>query len=241
MDIANCRAVVFENPGLNWDEPTQKFFSKIAKLKIDGYQFEYGKNVMPMSSYDFFGTHIVVCEEKKNELEPLAIAKISRYSVCEYFNHSFQPIELARKGGNESLAIEIENILNFAMENYGEITYDSSWTVRPDIRSDRVNAIILRIILSMWINYHLDYSINDFIVSATLKVGTDKMFFTTGCTPITENPYYKLIEVDNQKAMMFRCEQFSKTILTNANKYRELWDKRLLYGEEFKIPKKQII
>lgn len=242
MDITKFRAVVFENPGLNWDEDTQKFFSKITKLKIDGYQHEYGKNVMPMSSYDYFGTHIVVCEEEDNkELSPLAIAKVSRYSICKYFNHDFQPIELAKKGGNYALAREIENILKYAMEKYGEITYDSSWTVRPDIRNGRMNAVVLRIILSMWINYHLDYSIFDFIVSATLKVGTDKMFVTTGCKPVTANPYYKLIEVDNQSAMMFRCTEFSSTILNNAKKYRELWDKRVTYGTEFVAQAKKVV
>lgn len=231
------RVVVLENPGLNWTETVQILFSKIAKLKIDGYQYEYGLNVMPINSYDFFGTHLVLCEETDNDLNPLAIAKISKYSVSKYFNYGFQPIELAFKGGNNNLANEVERILNDSMKKYGEITYDSSWTVRPDMRNHKINTIILRIMLSIWTNYHIDNSISEFIISATLKVGTEKMFIASGCIPLTNNPYYKLIEIDNQKAMMFRSGEFSNMILANARKYRDLWANRMIYGQEFNFNK----
>lgn len=229
---SNYQVVILENPCLCWNEQTtQNIFSKVVKLKMDGYQYEYGQNVMPLNAYDFIGTHLVLCEKQKDDLQPVSIAKISRYSVCDYFNHSFQPIELAKKGGNNKLADEIEEILNETYACGREITYDSSWTVRPDLRNKKVaNSTVLRIMFSLWVNYHLDHSIPDFIVSATLKVKTDKMFLASGCVPISENPYYRLLEVNNQEAMMLRSSGLSKLVLLNAEKYRSLWENRLIYG-----------
>lgn len=241
MNMENYKIIEFNNPGIDWCGSTQELFSKITKLKIDGYQHEYGQNVMPMSSHDYFSSHIIICEEKDNDLFPLAISKVTKYSLCQYFNQPFPPIELVRKGGNEKLAVEIESIIKDTIDKYGEITYDSSWTIRPDIRNTRANTIVIRMMLAEWINYHIDSALNDFLVSATLKVGTDKIFLTTGCEPISDDPYYQLIEVDNQKAMMLHCMQISDKMLYNASKYRSLWDNRIVIGEQVKVPVKQIV
>ena len=225
------QVVVIENPCLAWDDMHVKdFFVKIAKLKIEGFQYEYGLNVMPLNAHDFFATHVVLCEVDNGELTPISAMKISKYSVCNFFAHSFPPMDLALQGGNSALAKEIEDIVKQITQQGKEITYDASWTTRPDIRNSNLINRISRIVFALWINYHLFNSIPNLIVSATLKVKTDKIFYATGCVPISKDPYYKLIEVDNQDAMMFSCNRFSDMILRNAERYQDLWDNRIEYG-----------
>ena len=108
---------------------------------------------------------------------------------------------------------------------------NSSWTVAPEQRQKNNISSILRLVLSLWVNLHLDSDITPFFVSATLKVGTDKIFKTAGCVPVSNSPYYKLANINNQNAEMFLCCKFSNTMLKLSNMYSKLWADRIILGK----------
>ena len=107
------QVVEIKNPVLNInDSKVYEMFNKLIKLKIMGYQYEYGNSIMPIGAYDFLSNHIAICTKEANgDLNPIAMFETLRYSTCKEFKMSFPPIELTMIGGNHVLSSEIQNQL----------------------------------------------------------------------------------------------------------------------------------
>ena len=227
------QVVEIKNPVLNInDSKVYEMFNKLIKLKIMGYQYEYGNSIMPIGAYDFLSNHIAICTKEANgDLNPIAMFETLRYSTCKEFKMSFPHIELTMIGGNHVLSSEIQKSANKFLEHGSDILYDSSWTVTPEQRQKKNISSILRLVLSLGVNLHLDSDIKAFFVSATLKVGTDKIFKNAGCVPVSDSPYYKLANINNQNAEMFLCCKFSNTMLKLSKMYSKLWTDRIILGK----------
>jgi|GEM_PF-1618667 len=219
---------VLENPSNNWDDVLQQeIFFKIAKLRLEGYRHEYGPTVMPLNTGDFYCTTLALFEKEADSFVPLATARICRYSVCKYYNITFPLLAITANGGNTLLHREVERIISEVDYNHKDISYDSSWTMTPKLRKTQLGTIVNLVFISQWINYHLDHSLDDFIVSATIKVKTDTFFNKLGGIPVVKNSLYSLKEVNNEDAVILRINEFSDFAMRLAKEYRYIWENRI--------------
>jgi hypothetical protein len=232
--------VVLQNPYLSIDKPsTSAMFAKMASLKIQGYVCEYGNRVMPVDEYDLFGTNLLLCEWRDGELTPLSGTKIIKSSQCRFFRRPFPPVELVRSGGDEVCLLEMEKMVADLHAKGDDISYDYAWTVLPELRRSERSAELKETLLGLWALYHADAELENFFVSGTLKVKTDKFFLSVGCSPVIDGSYYYLRGINDEKALMMRSRKFPEWVDNLAEKHRDLWDRRIVIGEELQ-PQEQL-
>lgn len=182
---------------------------------------------------------VLICEWRNGELTPLSGTKVVKSSQCRYFRRPFPPVELVRSGGEEKCLKAMEKTVADLHSKGDDISYDYSWTVLPELRRSDRSAELKEAMLGVWAIYHKDSALKNFFVSGTLKVKTDKFFLSAGCTPVVGGSYYYLRGINDEKALMMRSEKFSAWVEDLTDKYRDLWNRRIVIGDELQ-PQEQL-
>ncbi len=229
--MSKFELVVLETPCQSWEnKETQAMFTKMALMKIKGYQYEYGPRVLPVDDYDFIGANLLICENIGGELIPVSGTKIVKYSHCRYYNRKFPPVELVGSGGNNQCQAAMLNIVDEVSATQKDITYAYAWTTVPEFRKTMYSSLLRKMVIGFWILYQFNEKIKDFFVSGTLKIKTDKFFLDMGCVPVTDNSYYYLKGIYNEKALMMKNSTFSDAILKDIEELRPMWNNRIIVG-----------
>jgi hypothetical protein len=134
------RIVIVDCPydTIHSDDRVQQLFGRLVGLKIQGYRNQYPYGALPVDASDYFGVHILLCEETLNrQLNPLTGFKSVTLERCKNFQTHF-PLEHVMEGKAANLhRAFVQRVLAQAEKNGEPVAYNSSWTIRPDLTRDR--------------------------------------------------------------------------------------------------------
>ena len=176
FDNKKFKVVVIDSPIFLLDDPfCSSLLGKALKMKYDGYHATYGDNVLPMDKSDFFGTHILFCEELANELIPIFAYKSTPLNRCIDYGFEFPGLTLMKVDGDPSCITDIHNIISM-VDAPELISFDSSWAQNLDYRHDPALKEWLREIMMMVIvKHHEEFNIPHMITCGAVKVKTDQI------------------------------------------------------------------
>ena len=235
-EVRDLQIVVLDNPYNAIEYPLiQKFFAKTCALKVNGYRARFDYGVLPWGTTDLFGTNILICEKVDGNLEPICGYKSVALSKCREFNLPFCPLLAAKD--NPSICNAVEEIIKSCDKRSIDISFDSSWTVSPDLRGRKEFKKHLRaMIISLTMGHHDEYNIAEWITSGTIRMGTHDYFKSMGLKEVGEDPVYQHPLLFNSDCMMFYLQEYSKLAFKMHERYRFLWDNRIeLNAEEMKV------
>jgi len=221
----------------------KKFLGYLLSLRMDGYSAVHGQDVVPIDQYDYFATNILLYKEVKNEIIPLACSRIIRYSDCLLNNIEFFPLKLLKDKKNKKTRKYIEELLNERAKKGLDVTFDSSFTISPELNNSMESQKVVKHIMGAVFNWHKEYNENCFLASATIKVKTgrlfsklglscvcvktDRLFSKLGLSCVCDDSEYKLQSVNNEPAVMMK---FNNSHTNRTNKWMKssefIWDNR---------------
>jgi len=205
----------------------KKFLGYLLSLRMDGYSAVHGQDIVPIDQYDYFATNILLYKEAKNEIIPLACSRIIRYSDCLSNNIEFFPLKLLKNKENKNTRYYIEELLKKRIEKGLDVTFDSSFTISPELNNSMESQKVIKNIMGAVFNWHNEYNENYFLASATIKVKTDRLFSKLGLSCVSDDSEYRLKNVNNEPAVMMK---FNNSHTERTNKWMKsskcIWDNR---------------
>lgn len=226
------RVVIVDHPVNILDDSTcSTLLGKAYKMKYEGYHTTYGDTVLPMDKADFFGTHIMFCEEAADgELTPIFAYKATPLDRCQKYKFEFPAISVMKSDGHSSCLTEIEKIIQEAGDP-ALVSYDSSWAQNLDYRfsdNKHIKEELREIMTMVIVKHHEEFNIPHMITCGATKVKTDQFFLKIGLNILNENSTFIQKSLNNEEAVIFYTKEFSPWAYEMAKKHEGLWNSKLL-------------
>jgi hypothetical protein len=233
MKTKRLRIVILGSPYDTLQDPlAQSLFAKTMALKIEGYRAEYPYGALPVETTDFIATHSILCDERDDGLIPLMAYRSVSHSCAKTFGLPFGGLAVVNSAGGVEHAKAIQGILNRCEASGREISYDSSWTINPEVRKDReLTAHLQEIMRAMHVLYHVDYNIPEIVAAGVVRFKMERYYRFWGYELIAKDGVplgpIPLPFLRQESVLMFWLSKFSKEALEQAEKYRSLWNERI--------------
>ena len=225
------KMVVIDYPLYALDDPfCAALMGKALKMKYDGYAVTYHENILPMDKTDFFGTHIMLCEETKTGLAPIFAYRSVRLDRCLELNIEFPAISMMKADGHPSCVQEIQKIIT-KVNDASSISYDSSWAQDLNYRfsnNPELKSCLREIMTMAIVMHHKEFKIPHMITCGVVKVKTDKFFEEIGLKKLNENSNFYENGMTKEECVIFYHNDFSFEARRKAKKYLDLWDNKLV-------------
>lgn len=231
FDLKRFKVVVIDYPVFVLDDPfCSTLLNKALKMKFDGYEATYGENIIPMDKSDFFGTHIMFCEETNNGLIPIFAYKATPLNRCLENYFEFPGLSLMKSDGDPSCVKRINEIIDSV--NAPElISFDSSWAQNLNYRfssnldlKDWLREVMMMVI----VKHHEEFNIPHMLTCGVVKVKTDLFFHKIGLNELTEKSHFFQKNLKNAEAVIFYNDRFSEMANQMAKKHEGLWKNKIL-------------
>jgi hypothetical protein len=227
----NYRVVVIDYPVFVLDDQRcATVLGKTLQMKNLGYRSTYGENVLPMDKTDFFSTHIILCEEKKDELIPILAYKATPYDRCLYNNFEFPGLTLMKNDGHPSCVDKIHEILS-SIKDPSNISFDSSWAQNLEYRfsgDSNLKNELREITMMLIVKHHEEFNLAHMMTCGVVKVKTDQFFLKIGLDKLNENALFKQKSINNEDVVIFYNNSFSYEAVNMAKKHKNLWENKLM-------------
>ncbi len=222
------RVVVIDEPIHITNEAACDLWRKALWAKELGYRNEYKNSMLPMSTDDFFGTHLIVADEKSSgKLEPVAMYKAVRLSQTKRFRVPFGGMALL-KGSKYENSIALEKVLH----EPGDISYDSSWSINPTYKKDKEFSQLLRDYITLFCcNLHNSLGYHRWITAGVTRFKIDQYFAWLGGQELL--PEFELPIIDNETVRMFYVPDtraLPSQPLAVAFSLQSAWDNRVIFA-----------
>ncbi len=226
----NLQVIVLESPyDTLYSEEGKQLFSRLMELKIKGYTAIHGRGVMPFDTTDFIATHIIIANKSDPMNNILMSYKSTSFMACKKYNVPFPFLTLLKTSHKECLS-EMENIL-LKCESKGEdLSYDTGWTINPEVRDNKkLQSFLKEIVPCLVVHHHDFYKIPHWVTLGILKIKTDQYFFKMGAREISSHPILKHPYLHNTEARAVIAEnhQYSEFTMNMAKEFKFLWDQRI--------------
>ena len=232
FELSELKLIILENPyDLMEKSQVRDLFSRMVELKVKGYRHEYDYGVMPVDSTDFIANHIMICLESEEGFKPVCAYRSLSLQRSMAFKAQFPALALAKERGSSALVREVQEMIDFSLANGRGLSYDSSWTVDPELRKERKNnRIFLELLMALCVLYHRDYNLPDWITAGILRLETHEVFYRMGLVPFENDPVIKHPAVHDEEAIFVKLKENSEAALEMAEKYKALWKERVVYA-----------
>jgi hypothetical protein len=233
MKTSDFRIVVLDCPYNTWaNKETQELFTAIVGLKLKGYLPVYEHGVMPVDSYDFIATHLLVCVEEDSRLRPVTGFKSVTTSACERFNLPFPTNAVLGAGRTGAHGRAVGNIMERCRTTGKELCFDSSWTVDPEFRKQReLNLLLQELFISNVIQWHRPERAHEVLGTGILRVRTNRFFERVGFHPVELDgaplPPFEQASLRGSPAVLIHLQQSSDFAQGMAAKHQPLWENRI--------------
>jgi hypothetical protein len=224
------RVIIIDYPIYGLEDPfCAKLLGRALKMKHEGYVATYGDNSLPMDKTDFFATHLLLCEEKDDDLWPVIAYKSVSFDRCLFYGAEFPGTSLMKSDGHPSCVAEIDRIIA-AADSPGTISFDSSWAQALSYRFSG-NAPMKRwlreVVTMMAVRHHEDYGLPHFFTCGVVQVHTDQFFRELGLRELNDRAHFFQKNLNGAEAVIFYNDRFSPEAHALASKHQALWDARL--------------
>lgn len=231
----SLRIVQFKCPYDTWESAfTQKLYAQVITLKLDGYKKEYPYGVLPIDTLDLVANHLLVCEQKADgSLFPLMGYRSISFNRCKTHGQGFPLVTLMHLIQNPNHEESVKTAIHNATTNGHEIFYDSSWTIRPEVRENReLTEELIGIMKALHVLQHIDSpKVEEIMAGGVLRFkmerlyeywGYDRLSFQGEALPPISMPY-----ASGEKAILFHLKKFSPAALEYAKEFESMWKNRL--------------
>ena len=231
----NLKLVVLDSPYDAWEDPrTQYFFNKIVGLKLEGYKTKYAYGVLPLDTTDFVCIHHIFCKDTKSGLEPIMGYRSMPLSRCKLFRMTYPAMVLCQTSQAHDHEQAVKKILSDAESRKTEISHDSSWTIKPEFRKDRVLVADLKgMFEGTNCLYHRDYQIPEITGSGSVRLKTDEYFLNWGYQRLRDEKNQELgifnqATLLDEQIQLFHLKDFSARVLAEAERWISIWENRII-------------
>lgn len=227
----NLKIVVLDRPLDHWNDPfIYSLFQKVVQMKLAGYGSEYPDGVLAVDATDFFGTHILLCDQKPNgELFPLVGYKSVTLQRCNYYRNVFPALSILRNSKADDR--RLISLMKNSQDQGFDLSYDSSWTMQPEVRKDKEFAKFARDMIStMCVCYHEEFSIPEWTVCGILRFKTDQYFRWMGHQDITHQ--FSFFNLYDEQAAMLHIKEYSSECIEKARSYEGMWKEKILFSKK---------
>jgi hypothetical protein len=224
--------------------PELVLWTKLLRLKAQGYGKEYAYGVLPMDTADFVGNHIFVCEDRPEGLEPQFGFKSITLQKCQLHHLEFPIFPLIRTALNaqigKGIEMEVKARLEDALKSGAQVGYNGSFTVHPEMRAKKAEIPFWNMALMLFSQYYLSYGISQVIAGASARFKVDREKVRLGFQYLP----FQAIEMEafnGDPVHVMHLTQFSEEMhqLVQAPGYRELWENRRILKAPLEIELKQ--
>ncbi|MGC3990037.1 MAG: hypothetical protein QM796_10240 [Chthoniobacteraceae bacterium] len=233
MNTTDFRIVVLDCPYNTWaNKDTQELFSAIVGLKLKGYLPVYEHGVMPVDSYDFIATHLLVCVKEQEHLRPVTGFKSVTVSACERFNLPFPTNAVLANTRPGQHREAVHQIMDRCRESGKELCFDSSWTVDPEFRKHReLHLLLQELFISNVIQWHRPERAHEVLGTGILRVRTNRFFERVGFHPVELDgeplPPFEQPSLQGSSAVLIHLQESSSFARGMAEKHQQLWENRI--------------
>lgn len=240
FDKYKIKLVTLECPYDSWgDGVTEVLFSRLVQLKLKGYRAEYPYGVLPVDTTDFVCTHHMACIEVDKELYPVMAYKSIAWDRLKTHSLPFPLVSLLKVCGTQEHLLAVQKVIQECEAANKNLSYDSSWTIDPEIRKDEVFKPLLRQIMNtMHVYFHKEYQTDEILSLGSTRFKMEKLFEYWG---------YKLIDYmgktlstfdvpsyfNENVVLIHQKNGFSEQAKNDSKKYEELWNNRILIKSNF--------
>lgn len=213
-------------------------FSRILALRLVGYGFEYPEFVIPCDTSDFFGTHIAICRELPGGgLVPIMAFKMLSLSRSTEFKQTFFATALASESADGTHGPVVAGILDAAGRSGFDIGYCCSWTIHPEIRTNKLLVAALRdavyIAHGKW---QEENRVPEMLIAGVVRFKTPAYQQTIGYEPLQLNGVELSTiaqrSLNGEPVAMLHMKSMSALTQAFAAKLGYLWDERIDFSAE---------
>lgn len=238
--VENLKIVVMESPiDCISDVRAQELFSKLVELKIKGFAKEYPYGVLPLCVSDFFADHFAICEEHDGDLIPIAAYRSVSHQKCKTFHSTFPILDILNELG-EPAKLHKNFIENVVKDATGRIDYDSSFTVVSEYRK---NPLIFDLINTIQYFFHKEKNSSGVFVGGVDRFKMNRYYNFMGYDELRVNgerlPSLPVNHLNGEIVTFYYVEQFSTQLAELAEKYKSVWDARLVIGGEHEMKERK--
>lgn len=221
------RIIIIDEPIHIKNKTACSLWQKTLWAKEEGYRNEYTSNILPLGVDDFIATHLIIADELKNgEFIPVAMYKVLRRSQCEKFNIPFGIKKLLKGTSHEN-----SRIINKILDDPSEISYDSSWSINPEYKTDKEFSLLLRDYITLFgCKFHKTMGYTRWLTAGVQKFNIDNYFKWLGGEKLfTDIP---LDIIDNNAVSMFyisNTNNIPPAPLLKIEKLNKDWENRIVF------------
>jgi hypothetical protein len=237
---SELRLVTLESFYDSWDlKSAQDLLLKALVLKLRGYTAEYAPGVLPIDTTDFVGTHHVIGWDSGDSFEPVMGYKSFDLGRCAFHNLTLAPLAIIGVPGHadtrEDARTAVRAVIEKGFSEGRRVTYDSSWTIDPEVRKDRALVGRLRELLLTTHVFHTS-EVGQFlsVTAGMLRFKTDETFAAWGYRPILTaegkhaNCHHAFLK--GEKAVMMAADSYNEATWATARRNEEFWRNRHVIG-----------
>jgi hypothetical protein len=227
------RLVVIDYPISMFDNPfVSSLLGKVLKIKFETYGQVHAPGVIPADKADFFGTHLILCEEQGG-LNPIFAYRSVTLERCLQHRFEFPALTVARQDGSQGLLERIESLTEKYQPQGHKISWDSAWAQDASVRVSKTaeeRELFRRITMAIGCLHHQNEGIDHMLTLGTLKVKTDVLFNLMGLAPVLPDAKFSYSGQFGSEVEVYGGDSFSLAAKSAAEEFRGLWSNRLAFS-----------
>lgn len=224
-------------------ERAKSFFIDLMELKLRGYLAEYPYGYMPFDTTDFIATHHAVCEERDGRLVPLMAYRSILGLKAETHLLTFPLLKLMKDIGEPKYVEAVSEFMEECRKKNRPLSFDSAWTIDPEIRKDEaLTQELRRIMMGIHVLYHKEIDKSAILAGGVVRFKMERLYRYWGYLPLDLNkvelPNVALPFMFNEQVKMFKLTNFSFQAISESEGVRALWEKRTVLATTTQEKKK---
>lgn len=230
------QVVILDSPYEIWDQPlVSSLFSKMVRLKKQGYEDHYVRGVLPVDTSDYLATHILLCERGSNgSLEPVMGFKSITVEKCREYSLGFSGLSLVQNAKMPLHSQAVENIIQRCDREMRRLAYFSSWTIDTKFKKEyyqRNNKDLNDAFCVFYLGISREQDLSEVILGGTLRFHTEQLFFKLGHQPLSLNgqqlsPIH-VAHLAQEPVLVMHSSVFPEISLASGKKWERLWNERI--------------
>lgn len=210
------------------------FFSEVLALRFKGYRENYGDLSVPLDLYDLIGTHLVLAKCENDKLIPICCLRSITQSQAENYQQDFP---FMHHMFPEDTNLLTQKCSKYLKENEN-VCYTNNYTIISDA-SPEEKQLYSMMFGCFYYNYHKENNIKHFITATSDKFKVYRTRAMQGYSYLNENDELSTFTANHIMGEKFRVmimDEFSDWSKQMGEKYKSMYDSRIILGEKGAVP-----
>lgn len=222
----NYQLVVIDRPIENWNNPVVKeLFPKIIDLKKRCFHSFFEKSYVIADTFDFLGTHVVICQKTQQGLEPLLTFKVVTDEAASFYHQSSPILDCSSDSTFHQSILE-----KWLTSKMGASSYVSSFAVDPTLGpKTKYELIKMSFEASSLINS--SWGIRQSVCVASTQTKANSLYRKAGYKALLDDSGNELscffVPSFNVEAELMVIDNETQEEIAKVNKDKSYWTNRI--------------